>query len=202
MMRQNIFIICEGQTEYMFIKKILSPYMKNYEKTLYPIPLNGVSRYKSIKKIIVNVCKLKTCDYVTTLIDYYGMPCDTPFLYINESNIYKKINRIEKEINLDIGISNFSFHFSLHEFEALLFSDPSVYEGEYKGEVYKVLENFPNPEYINNSVETAPSKRLIKIVKGYNKIRIGMYLAEKIGIEKMMLRCPHFRNWVDDLVKI
>ena len=77
----------------------------------------------------------------------------------------------------------------MHEFEGLLFSDVSVFpfvlDDRWSEELQKALEAvaaaFETPEDINNGVETAPSKRLMKLIPAYDKILDGGPLAKYIG---------------------
>lgn len=51
---------------------------------------------------------------------------------------------------------------------------------------------FEMPEDINNGVATVPSKRLMKLIPTYDKIRDGGLLAKYVGIATMRRRCPRF----------
>ena len=55
-------------------------------------------------------------------------------------------------------------------------------------------------EHVNNSEQTAPSKRIKRIFGSYQKTIDGISVAQAIGIETMMNRCPHFERWVEKLV--
>ena len=60
-----------------------------------------------------------------------------------------------------------------------------------------------NPELIDNSPQTAPSKRIINAIAGdykYNKPVSGAYVTEEIGIDKLLNMCQHFREWVQKLL--
>ena len=97
-----------------------------------------------------------------------------------------------------------------HEMETLFFADVEKgFELEDVGiqkEVATICAQFSDIEDINNSPETAPSKRLIKIYekygKKYNKINDGVgIIAELTGIEKMLEKSPRFKNWVENLIQ-
>ena len=64
------------------------------------------------------------------------------------------------------------------------------------------IENL-EPERINEDPEKAPSKRLERFFKMYQrrydkKVAASVVVA-KIGLEKLKARCPHFRAWVERL---
>ena len=75
----------------------------------------------------------------------------------------------------------------------LLFNDDEILDRE---ELEAIFKEFDNPEMINNCPDTAPSKRLKRIIKGYNKIVYGNILAEAIGLTGIKAKCPRFNNWI------
>ena len=97
-------------------------------------------------------------------------------------------------------------YIQLHEFEGLLFNNKEVFYNQIaaeelvgKDELESVFNDFDNPEMINNSVETSPSHRLERIIKGYNKIVYGVCLAEAIGLARIREKSPRFNRWLDIL---
>ena len=60
----------------------------------------------------------------------------------------------------------------------------------------KVLAECGSPEQINNSPETAPSKRLEKWNGQYGKTTDGIAIAAAIGIVRMREKCPLFDAWL------
>lgn len=135
------------------------------------------------------------------MFDYYGMPGDTPAIGLEDPDIYKRINKIEAAINQDIGQTNCMFHFMLHEFEGILFSNPQSFQiiadQDIVNKISEIRKMYPTPEHINNSFETAPSKRLEKLIPNYAKIKNGILISKDMGIDKMIDECPHFREWVE-----
>ena len=53
-----------------------------------------------------------------------------------------------------------------------------------------------NPELINDGVETAPSKRIIKCINCFDKANVGVDVLEKIGIQNIAEKCHHFSEWI------
>ena len=69
-----------------------------------------------------------------------------------------------------------------------------------KLEVDKVIDKCGSPEEINNSPQTAPSKRLQYWTHGhYGKTTSGIAIAKAIGIERMRSKCPLFNRWLSQL---
>jgi hypothetical protein len=92
----------------------------------------------------------------------------------------------------------------MHEFEALLFSDPDQFaqgigRGDLAAELHKIRQAFPSPEEINDSPQYAPSKRIERLFPGYNKVRSGVNVANAIGLTTIGQQCPHFNDWLNRL---
>ena len=213
-MMKYIYIYCEGQTEESFVNDVLYPYFSRMDIYVTPIihktkrtPTKafkgGVNRYAPIKDELIKLCQDSNC-IVTTMFDYYAMPDDTPSIDHQDIDIYKRIDFIENAVNEDIGCKNLLFNLVLHEFEALLFSEPQAFEYIANDKVVRQLQAIRNsvdtPEHINNSAATAPSKRIQNVVNGYSKVRQGIIVAKYIGIDKMMSECKHFSAWIDKIV--
>lgn len=209
-----VYILCEGPTEEGFVNRVLSPYFQNLDIWVTPITITtskntskkaikgGVSKYELIKKEIQKLCGNPN-NIVTTMFDYYGMPKDTPGIDCTEADIDKRMQIIENTIESDINLSNCYFNLVVHEFEGLLFSNPQVFENITNNitvaKLQAIRDKAPSPEHINNSPETAPSKRIYNLIPDYSKVRQGTILAQKIGIDKMISECKHFASWIDKI---
>ena len=98
----------------------------------------------------------------------------------------------------------------MHEFEALLFVNPQLFEIEYFDspeaidELQKIAEKFANPELIDQGPETAPSKRIISVLPDYenNKPAVGSMIAHDIGIKELRKVCAHFNEWLTKLEQL
>ena len=217
-MSKNVYVYCEGQTEESFVNRVLAPYLAYQGICCTPIICTtsrknhgqqkfrgGAQSYERIKYELTLLCKQHRNEWVTTLFDYYGMPSDTPEINNQNPDLYARISTIEQAIEKDIGLPNLFFHFSVHEFEGLLFSRPEAFEliadPVIVEEIRQIRTDFQNPEFINNSYETAPSKRLFALIPSYAKIRYGTELSEYIGIEAICSECPHFQKWVQTIIE-
>lgn len=152
--------------------------------------------------------------YVSVLVDYYGIKEQFAFPGWEEaSRIADKAERIHfllDKMAEDIPEQyryRFIPYIQLHEFEGLLFSDVSAFLNSFdQSEInYEALLNaaeaFENPEMINNSPTTAPSKRLIEAIPDYNKVIFGNCVAMDIGLKTIREKCPLFNEWVERLMK-
>ncbi len=217
---KRIIIICEGQTEKDFCKKVLAPYLCQYEieiqTPLIKDSAGGIVKWDSLKKQVETHLKESSSVIVSTLIDYYGLYQKYNFPKWKEGiNIYEINSRmlfLEEAMKEDILESlqhRFIPYLQLHEFEALLFIDLQIfYEQVPKSDLVGIDEledtftKYSNPEMINNSKNTSPSHRLERIIKGYNKPLYGHYLTEAIGIQRIREKCPRFNYWIDKLTSI
>jgi len=215
----RILALVEGHTEKKFVKEILQPYLSTKNVYISATLLGtgrgagGVGPYQRFRRDILNHIKQGGMDYYTTMFDYYGMPNTWPGRDESRAMNYKAAAQvIEKGILDDITAElGDSFnptclipYIQMHEFEALLFSDP---EKLARSSAYlraidpltKILEEAGEPEAINDNTETAPSKRIQKHIRSYQKTINGIIAAKEIGIETMREKCPHFRGWIDKL---
>ena len=132
-------------------------------------------------------------EYVTTMFDYYAMPKDTPGIECQDTDLIQRMRTIESEIDKDLGLPNCKFQPSAFS----IIADQGVVN-----EIQKIRESFPTPEHINNSYETAPSKRLEALIPNYAKVKNGTLLAKNIGIDTLMRECPHFKNWISSIAQL
>lgn len=63
-----------------------------------------------------------------------------------------------------------------------------------------IVDAFNNPEDINSSPETSPSKRLLAISNKYDKVLEGNLIALEVGINAMLDSCPRFADWVSRII--
>lgn len=212
----RVLIIAEGQTEEKFLKNIVFPYF--YSKSLYEIDVSILptkitasgKRHKgggvTSDKILNYSKKLLKSASVTTFIDYYGI--DEEFLGYKESLVLKTIEEkkksIEEALKLEISDLRFFPYVQMYEFEGLLFSDIDSFMWV-EEDINKVNQlkdeskGFPSPEHINNSKETAPSKRIKSIYNSYGKTSDGIVVAEAMGIETILSKCSLFKEWIEKI---
>ena len=215
-----IAVSVEGQTEERFVKEVLVPFFRQKNIFLEPIivvtkrlanaPCKGGSI--TFDKAIKDIKKLLNpkYDFVTTFYDYYGINKD--FLPDNISdNPYETVKGIETKMADAINSSNFIPYIQLHEFETFLFVDAEITSSNLLGcnktkvtqTINQALQkNNLNPELINNSPDTAPSKRIIGCYSEYQKTVDGPGVCNELGIQAMMDKCPNFKKWINKLLSL
>ena len=94
----------------------------------------------------------------------------------------------------------------MHEFEALLFSDPARFAAgisrpDLHAKLHGIGSRFDTPEHINDSPKTAPSKQVIEVFPGYERQKplLGVLAALEIGLPKIRQQCPLFDAWLRKL---
>ncbi|MFC1502943.1 DUF4276 family protein [Pseudomonadota bacterium] len=211
MIRVNIFV--EGQTEETFVRDVLAPVFAHREIFFNPILAEtspghkgGIVSYGKTKRQIERLCLHDQGAYVTTMIDFYGLPTDFPGLsdpaIANEPDIQLRIRRLEDALEQSVNQPKFIANYLLHEFEALLFCQPEKFADWLDDDApVAVLEQikaqFVSPELINNSPQTAPSKRILAAIPAYKKTLHGPLIAGDIGLDIIRQQCAHFNQWLE-----
>lgn len=213
---RKVLILVEGQTEERFIKDVLQTAMPS-GLTLQPIIVStkrfnaggkfkgGVPSYTRVRGEITRLLADSSAILVTTMLDYYGLPATFPGRHSPQGKTaLDRVRFVEEAWAIDINNRRFLPYLSLHEFEALLFSEPTaIADGfskpELATELNSIRASYPNPEEINDHPTTTPSARLKQIFGSYSKPLFGSRIAQKISIKTMTTHCPHFANWVSTL---
>lgn len=214
---KRVLVLVEGQTEEKFVKEILVPYFYNLNIHFIPIIIRtskngkgGDVNYDRARPQIKRLCLENQNSLVTTMFDYYGLNNDFPGSDIKNSNSSpeKKVLHIERKIKEDLALVNFIPNLLLHEFEALLYSDPDKFKTWFNNKVvsliYRDKSNAATPEHINHSPMNAPSKRLIRYAEKhgfkYEKVIHGTIISLDIGLECMRRECAHFNSWINAII--
>lgn len=217
-MIRAIYIICEGQTEEEFVNGILRPYFNSHQiYDVCPILMTtskghkgGDVKYDRLKHNIDKLIKQETDILVTTFIDFFRLKTDFP-KFAEAQSIQNKIQRVDfLEQALAEVIDNFRFipYIQLHEFEGLLFASKDGFEflPDLKqtnlNSLLLAVDEKENPEELNDGELTAPSKRLERLIPGFDKNKpfYGGIIAEVNTINPVLDRCVRFKTWVNTLI--
>ncbi len=206
----RVHVFCEGQTEDVFVREVLRPYFERMNIWLTPIIIRtgpqgkgGVSSYGKVKRQVEIKCKEDKAAWVTTMLDFYGLPSDFPAM-TSAGDSLTKAKAIESAFQEDVSQRNFISNIVVHEFESLLFSDPAAFAGWFDDTrivetLRSVKNNFASPEHINDNRDTAPSKRILAVCDAYDKVAHGSLIALDIGLDIIRGECPLFDAWVKQL---
>ena len=195
----RLAISVEGLTEERFIQRVVAPYLQYRGIYAEPIQLGhkgGDVYLPRIKKELNNLAN--SFDKVTTLYDFYG---------------FRGKDAAESKETLELKIMDCVAaplreriipYVQMYEFEGLLFASPEAIENNIHQSgladwANDVLQHFDNdPEKINDSPHTAPSKRLLNKTN-YMKTVHGPDIAQEIGLATLREKCTGFGNWLDKL---
>ncbi|MCU4430445.1 DUF4276 family protein [Acinetobacter baumannii] len=215
----RVHIICEGQTEETFINEVLMPEFSKKGIYLYPALIGrpghkgGNVKYSRMKIDIENRLNDKEA-YCTTFFDFYGLDSNFPGkeIALGYSSLSSKKQILEdqflQKLIQDIGenhLKRFIPYVQMYEFEGLLFSDSEAIAsnlGVNLASVERIVTEFNTPEHINNSPQTAPSKRLQALSSSYDKVFLGSLIALDVGIAKMREKCAGFDNWLTQIEQL
>ena len=199
----RVAISVEGQTEEEFVKSVLAPGLA--PAGVYPEPiLLGSGGNVTVERLASDMSKFVwNFDFVTSLVDFYGFRdkgSDT------REDLERRIRQTAiTRINRALDDSRIFPYVQQHEFEALLFSDASAFSilpyatTDIVDDLLSVRSRFGSPEDINDSPDSAPSKRIKKLIPRYGKVVDGSLLADEIGLEKIRAECPRFHAWMTRL---
>jgi len=225
-MKQIILhVLCEGQTEAGFVNKVLKEYLRDFDIVVKHNILvtnrkkgvkGGLLSYRQAKidlELLIRQHSKRTSEvhFFTTMFDFYALPNDFPG-YTDAMKIhdcYGKIKKIEDKFAEDIKSCYFIPYIQLHEFEALVFCGLEVLLIDYPDmtkqitNLQKIVEKYDNnTEKIDDNPQTAPSKRIIKefeLFHHYDKPKSGLLVTNKVGIDGLKEKCPHFNEWIEKL---
>ncbi|MCB0613736.1 MAG: DUF4276 family protein [Phaeodactylibacter sp.] len=211
-------ITAEGQTEERFVKEVLCPHLVAFRvsadvrrvltsKDKIKSYRGGLLSYGKAKKDIQTWLKEDNSREArfSTMFDLYALPNDFPGFQETQRfrDPYTKVAFLERAIAEDIGDRRFIPYIQLHEFEALVLANPRNLELEYfehESALLDLEEQLArvdnNPELINEGRETAPSKRIIKLIPEYDKVSVGADIAAINGVEFLKKKCRHFNDWI------
>lgn len=214
----EVVVLVEGKTEQRFVSELLAPYMADRGVYLTPIILDkpgekgGDVKFARAGKDIGKHLKQRENTWITLLVDYYGIKTDWPgyanskrqtdhaakAAIINQATA-EQVQLLFPEQNRE---RRFIPYVSMHETEALYFSDPACLAGFLGVDQHRVdaiLTECGEPEKINDHSTTAPSKRLEALSPRFKKTTTGISIAREIGIPKMRAACPLFDAWLAKL---
>lgn len=213
----RIRLLVEGQTEEAFVKELLAPHYALQNIFLEAIIVRtsqghkgGVVSYARIRPQILRLCKQDQHAYVSTLFDLYALPEDFPGKgddgYKQQKSGTEKARFLEQALADDIDQPRFLPNLLVHEFEALLFTDLNVFKlwMDDDTQIDTLIQNTAGhaPEDINDGRDTAPSKRILRVMPAYQKTSHGPLIAIDIGLDRIRQACPHFDAWLRRIEQI
>ena len=215
---QRVLILVEGQTEERFVKSILQPHLLTFNVHAEPKIVTtkrvksgpdfkgGVTSFGKVEYDIRLLLGDTNAALITTMLDYYGLPNDFPGQrQLRGSNSHDKAKELEAALESHFQVApRFLAYLMVHEFEALLFSAPTVLaqvmnEPSAERHLQNTRKSFATPEDIKDDPATKPSARVLGRFPGYQKVLHGPNAISRIGLATVRRECAHFNEWVTKL---
>jgi hypothetical protein len=213
----RLLVHVEGQTEETFVNEVLGRHL--YAVGFHSVGARyiggarrrgGICGWAEARQGIVNHLRQDGQIFVTTMVDYYGLPQSdgrewpgraAAALLRSDDRASFVESHLSQDVREILDTNRFIPFVVMHEFEALLFSDCAAFgraigQPELALELAAIRDGFDTPEGINDSPESAPSKRILALKPSYEKPLLGALAALEIGLEKIRAECPHFDGWV------
>lgn len=219
----RLLVHVEGETEEGFVNEVLRPHLirRGYERVGARLLGNarqrdrrgGIRAWSAARRDIVRHLDEDPGCIATTMVDYYGLPRHGDKAWPGRATatilaVPSKPRHVQQALALDlagdIDPRRFVPFVVMHEFEGLLFSDCDVFadsigRSSLALRLQEIRDGFETPEHINDSPDTAPSKRVEALIPDYQKPLFGSVAASAIGLAKITAECPHFREWLRSL---
>lgn len=205
-------VLCDGPTEFNFVVQVLAPHLRPFRVYARPQSLGGVRRFERLRSDIKDeLGRSRAHQYVTTMFDLYALPDYPGDPRSRGVRGAARAEAIETAMAGALPSRQFIPYIEVHEFEALVFADldqlpPSFPDGEADGAPQELMRAIGElaPEDIDDGANTAPSKRLIRVVPAYHKLKpiVGPEICERIGVARLRAACPHFGGWLDRLEQL
>lgn len=222
----RLLVHVEGRTEEEFVREVLAPHLARFGHAVSGRLIGharrrahrgGVRGWDSASKDIVDHLRGDPSCYATMMVDFYAMPQTEPRAWPGRAEAGRlpfplRFEHLTGAVLASVGAeagpgfnpSRFIPFVTMHEFEALLFSDgaafaSSIYRPDLAQRFTAIREAFQTPEHIDDSPVTAPSKRVLQVYKEYDKVLMGNLAAAAIGLERIRAECPLFDAWIASL---
>jgi hypothetical protein len=220
----RLLVHVEGQTEEDFVNEVLRDHLVShgFESVGARIVGNnrlrrrrgGIRAWPSVRKDILRHLREDAGCIATTMVDFYGLPkhgngawpgrasCLAQSTLVKASIVEEAImTDIVASMDANFDASRFIPFVMMHEFEGMLFSNCGAFsqgigQPELEVEFRQVRNGFGTPEDINDSPNSAPSKRIEDILPGYEKPLLGTLAVLEIGLTTIRAECPHFAAWL------
>ncbi len=227
----RLHLLVEGQTEETFANEVLAPDLGTRDvfakahcittgRRHGRLFRGGMVSYEHLARDLTLWMKQDQNEdsWFTTMIDLYRLPTDFP----GHASIPRSVAAHDRAAHLETELSKDMTarlgglpicqrlipYIQLHEFEALLFSDPSAFLEAFPGNQAAVAQltairaQFDDPEDIDETPGRAPSQRILDVLPDYQKPVAGVLIAQRIGLAAMRRECRHFNEWLNRLLAL
>jgi hypothetical protein len=210
-MRLVVFV--EGATEEAFVNTVLKPHLAGLvvnavvagkQKARGSEPrAHGGGSWSGWRRDLERLVREQPGNDVrfTTMFDLYGLPAGFPGLAEHGADVdtRRRCEQLEAALANEMADWRLIPYLQRHEFEALVLAAlPALRDWLDRGEIDALSEAIAglDPEDVNDGADTAPSKRLLRHLRGYRKALHGPLVIESAGLPELRRRCPRFGTWL------
>jgi hypothetical protein len=217
---KRLYLTVEGQTEAAFAIDVLQPHLSAFNVFLWPprftgphgrrggrIPQGGM--FNTFRHVLQDIRRWLLEDQspdarFSMMVDLYSLPQDFPG-YAQAHAIpdpHAQAAHLEQALVVELNDPRFLPYLQVHEFEALILSDPEVIREIYDAPasaVTKLQEDcaaFPSPEHINHGLHSHPKERIRACFPEYDENVAGPLLTGALGLDFLRDACQHFGAWL------
>ena len=218
-MKKRLFIYCEGQTEEMFVERLLRDHLAHHGVKVERPELCATSLTPSGQRggfvnwdAIEFDLKQTFADDAdpnlrfTTLLDVYRMPPKLLTLagFTGAVTLPTDVEKVETTMETVFNEPRFKAYLQRHELEALLLADMKALKTVFHLDAIGIealsleIAAFDNVEDINHGPTTHPAARLAAAVKGYKNLKASnaYFVLAEAGLETVRAKCPRFDQWL------
>ena len=223
---KNLYLTVEGQTEETFARDLLQPHLAAFNVFLWPprftgphgrrhgrIPRGGM--FNTFRHALEDMRRWLKENHspdarFSMMVDLYHLPHDFPG-YANamvQADCYDQANILEQAIAVELSDLRFIPYLQVHEFEALVLSDPGRFADLFMDRQSAVnnlaaeCQPFETPERIDHGEHSHPKARIQKHFEDYDENLYGPLIASAIGLQVLRDQCPHFDQWLTRLEQL
>jgi hypothetical protein len=220
---RRILALVEGQTEFATLNRLIAAPLglrgHSFQAKIIGKPghKGGMRSYASMWPELVALLKQERQAVVTTIFFLYALKDDWPgWSPPRTANSLQRAEQIERAMSVDLSaridpsdnLRRYIPYLQVHELETLLYADPHALAESFGQvalavEFQRIVDQAGGCELIDDSPETAPSKRLEalfpKYKKGKGQRAHAPIAVAKIGLDTIRAACPHFSRWLEQL---
>lgn len=215
---KRLLVNVEGQTEEQFVNEILRQHLGNHGYSSVAARLlgsrrerafrGGVRPWAAVKREVEKQLNEDRHVLCSLLVDFYALPTDWPARQAAAAmSSSQKGTHVAASLRADLDPDlqrRFIPCVLVHEFETFIFADVTAATlawglERHREALQAIRDGFAGAEDINDSPQTAPSKRVLGVIPTYEKPLMGSLAAIQIGLQTLRTECPTFGAWVDAL---
>jgi hypothetical protein len=202
----KFMLYVEGWTEYETLSEFLCPWLS--EKIGTHVDIHSV-RFSGVGELVAELSKkvhtYANSDTAANIIGHIGLADLYGFPQYPDSvkSIKQRSDWARKKMVEKVDHPKFRMYLAVHEVEAWLLSDPSIFPGGIRRAL--PTRAFEEPETVN--FDEPPAKLLHRLYmqefqRGYKKRVHGKALFHDLKPQKVYEKCAHFQQMLDDMIAL